>query len=412
MKLNLVQNRSQGSYQDCRRLLVGMGCNEPDPFTGYSGFVGWETPCILKSKEQIVSFSAGYWHASLPTPVDMDEQTRESWSKGGCPMDIDAPRGGRGMLIRSSDQGMTWSRPETIIDTARDDRHPALCELEDGTVLCLLFGIDGWYGYDNPPPGRGKNSITGVIRSFDGGRTFEQRLNEFPSPFAYYERMCSGMVKASDGSLLATTYGMDALNKPLRGAVYRSTDSGATWTLRSTIATESSDTGIDEPAIAEIAPGRLVFIARPEGDVSFSNDLGLTWTTPVVFGMRIYAPKLLTLRDGTLLCLFGSYSTTQRGFQAIWSTDGGMSWIAPATDHGFVVDDSVYGYGAGVEMDDGSVWCVYYDTGQHQQTKTGTWSIRIRVNSGKDGLEILPVPGVGPTKPSLPPDSVVDADAM
>ena len=103
-------------------MLVGMGVNEP-AFPGYGGFVGWETPCILVSGEQIVSFNAGYWHASLPTPVDMDAATAKSWNKQGFPLDFDAPRGGRAMLSRSTDGGETWSAPETIIDSPRDDRH-------------------------------------------------------------------------------------------------------------------------------------------------------------------------------------------------------------------------------------------------------------------------------------------------
>jgi len=33
---------------DCRRMLVGPGVNQPDPFLGYGGFVGWEAPLRLQ----------------------------------------------------------------------------------------------------------------------------------------------------------------------------------------------------------------------------------------------------------------------------------------------------------------------------------------------------------------------------
>ena len=41
----------------------------------------------------------------------------------GLPADIVAPTGGRAMIIRSTDQGKTWSKPVTLIDTPDDDRH-------------------------------------------------------------------------------------------------------------------------------------------------------------------------------------------------------------------------------------------------------------------------------------------------
>ena len=59
----------------------------------------------------------------------------------GLPADIVAPTGGRAMIVRSTDQGKTWSKPETLIDTPSDDRHPAFVELKDGTVLCSFFTL-------------------------------------------------------------------------------------------------------------------------------------------------------------------------------------------------------------------------------------------------------------------------------
>ena len=65
-------------------------------------------------------------------------------------------------------------------------------------------------------------------------------------------------------------------------------------------------------------------------------------------------------------------------------------------------------------MDDGSVWVTYYDPGKEQQKRTGTWSMRIRINDDKDGLEILPVPGAGEDAGATDPGAggTLDADAM
>ena len=52
--------------EKCRKMIVGPGVNQPDPFPGYGGFVGWESPVRLRDGTMYVSFSAGYWHASPP----------------------------------------------------------------------------------------------------------------------------------------------------------------------------------------------------------------------------------------------------------------------------------------------------------------------------------------------------------
>ena len=143
-------------------------------------------------------------------------------------------------------------------------------------------------------------------------------------------------------------------------AFCRSTDSGETWELLSTV---STDHEMSETAVAQLADGRLVMIARPEGDIVWSSDGGRTWTKPATFGMRMFEPGLIVLRDGTLLCLHGSYGAG--GFRAIFSTDGGKTWICPHAKWGFPVDPSVYGYGQAVELPDGSIWAVYIHTGGH-----------------------------------------------
>ncbi len=126
---------------DCRRMLIGPGVNQPDPHPGYAGFVGWDAPLRLRDGTLLVSFSTGYWHASPPTPLRVAPDTLAQWKKLGMPTDVEAPTGGRAMLIRSADDGRTWSKPQTIIDTPWDDRSPALAGIGAEEVVTSVRQI-------------------------------------------------------------------------------------------------------------------------------------------------------------------------------------------------------------------------------------------------------------------------------
>jgi hypothetical protein len=100
------------------------------------------------------------------------------------------------------------------------------------------------------------------------------------------------------------------------------------------------------------------------------------------------------LRDGTLVCLHGSYAPGWSGLRMIFSTDGGKTWIAPAKDHGFLIDHS-YGYGKPMELPDGSLYIVYIATGGHTADNAkhnGIHCIRVRVRPDHSGIDLLPAP--------------------
>ena len=374
---------------ECRRMLIGPGVNQPDPHPGYAGFVGWNSPARLRDGTLLVSFSTGYWHGSPPTPhrMSLPPDILAKWKKIGMPTDVDAPRGGRAMLIRSADNGLTWSKPQTMIDTPADDRHPAMVELPDGTLVCSLFTWSGEGDLSKRPELAHR---TGIIRSQDGGKTWEQTPRRLPSPFVS-DATDEPPALLKDGSVVLAVYGTPASGKPQQIALFRSTDSGETWKLLSVVKT---DHWLLEMGLTQLLDGRLVMIARPEGDITWSSDGGQTWTKPMSFGMRMFEPRLLVLRDGTLLCLHGSYGAG--GFRAIFSTDGGQTWVAPAPNHGFAVDASVYGYGDGVELPDGSVFAVYIHTGGHSSEDARTealWAIRLRIRPDHSGIDLLPAPG-------------------
>jgi sialidase-1 len=382
---------SKARPEDCRAILVGPGINQPDPFPGYGGFVGWESPVRLKNGDWLVGFNAGYWHASPPTPLHYPAKTLEEYLKLGLPTGVVAPTGGRAMIMRSTNQGKTWSKPVTLIDTPADDRHPAFVELRDGTILCSFFSYMG-----EPEGGVWKDPAmetrVHLIRSFDGGRTWEKKPALLHTPFTYDETD-GPLVKLKDGSVLIAINGRPRSGPPDQAAVVRSTNRGRTWNMLGTVGTSHD---LQEVTVAELPGGEWVMIARPEGDICWSRDRGRTWTAPVNFGMRMFAPSLYVLRDGTLLCLHGSYG--RGGLRVIFSRDGGHTWLAAGKDHGFLVDNS-YGYGKGMELPDGSLFITYLATGGHRTSDAQSNAIRcirLRVRPDYSGIDLLPAPNRGP----------------
>ena len=369
----------------CRKMIVGPGVNQPDPFPGYGGFVGWECPTRLRDGTMLVAFNAGYWHASPPTPLNPEWKDGPKWRKIGMP-DMDAPTGGRAMVVRSTDNGATWSKPKTLVDSPGDDRHAAVTELSDGTLLCSLFTYPNGSEPDaeNDP---GKTPLMGVVRSLDGGKTWEQKVRRMPLGFTM-SATDGPPLELPDGSILLAGEAQEAKSGLMVTAVYRSTDRGASWKFLSKVA---ADYVQNEPSLARLKDGTLVMISRPEGTIVWSSDDGKTWTEPVTFGFRMYAPTLLVLADGTLLCHYGSFNHGE--LRAIFSTDGGHTWVAAAKDRGFLVDRT-YGYSRSCLMPDGSAYLAYIGTGGHRgKDAQGNmiWSIRLRVRDDHSGIELLPV---------------------
>lgn len=381
---------SQLKPDACRATLVSPSVNPPAAFPGYGGFVGWESPVRLRSGVWLVGFNAGYWHASAPTPLHYPARTLTEYIRLGMPANIIAPTGGRALIIRSTDEGKTWSPPATLIDTPADDRHPAFVELDAGTLLCSFFTYMG--EPENGDLSRAPELAARVhlIRSFDGGRSWEPKPRTLRTSFLYDETD-GPLVRLQDGSVLIAINGRPKSGPPDQAAVLRSTNRGKTWKLLSTI---QAGHDLQEITVAELPDRRLVLMARAEGDICWSDDHGHTWTPPVTFGMRMFAPSLYVLRDGTLVCLHGSYAPGHGGLRVIFSTDGGHTWIAPAVDHGFLVDQA-YGYGKAMELPDGSLFITYLATGGHRAEDARSNAIRcigLRVRPDHSGIDLLPAP--------------------
>lgn len=361
-------------YKTCRRMLVGPWVHQPEEYQGYNGFVAWPGITRLESGRWLFTFSSGYWHASPPLTEEIlkDPKCRERFDKlkkSGM-FEINAPRGGRAHIMHSDDQGKTWSDPKILIDTELDDRHPTILELDNGTLLCTFFA------YHFP----GIAQVRYML-SQDQGQTWSD-------PMELHENAASfgngTAIQHADGTVVLVAEN-NSVKKEI--GVYRSPDRCKTFKLAAIVKTGHE---LFEPTVAELPDGRLVMIIRPEGDICWSDDGGLTWTDPISIGVDLFDPHLLVLPNGVLACFHGSYK--EWGLRVILSSDNGQTWHGPGEGIGYSVDPSVYGYSHPMLLPDGTVYLVYNHTGGHKPADARTqaiWALRIRINDKADGIKIL-----------------------
>ena len=379
------RSASEDNYKYCRRMLVGPWCNQPEEYEGYNGFVGWPAITRLRSGKWLVTFTSGCWHVTGPWTEEIrkDQKCREkfeSWHKSGCP-DIPAPRGGRMHIISSDDQGLTWSSPSILANTEYDDRSPSILELDNGVLFCTFFNF--WYP---------DHLRAAYMLSHDVGKSWTQprTLPDHPVGTAFSSgpaiQLSSGeLIWAVEEGSFVESFGPETI------AVYRSVDSGESFQRISTIKTDHSMT---EPTMVQMPDGRLVLLARRQGDIYWSNDGGQTWTQPESIGVDLFDPHLLLASNGVLACFHGSYKTG--GLRIVLSPDGGKTWHGPEEGLGYSIDTSVYGYSHQMLLPDDSIYCVYQSTGGHLAAHARTmalWGLCLRINDEADGIEILPAPG-------------------
>lgn len=179
-----------------------------------------------------------------------------------------------------------------------------------------------FYASGHPGPGSDLPNPLGLVKTSDGGATWEQLSRQGESDFHALTATKSGIV-AFDGALRAspdgktwTTIAADFAPAALAGNPYsdtvlattvdgvqRSTDSGATWVL---------DKAAPVVQFAAFASASEAIGVAPDGTVHYSSDAGATWS-----------------RTGQI----------QGQVKAIAATEGseGKPWIWAATSTGLVV---------------------------------------------------------------------------
>ena len=310
-----------------RRIL----CKEP------GRYIGWPTIVRTRAGELIAVFSG-----------DRDGHI--------CPW-------GKTELVRSFDEGVTWSDPVVIRNTPLDDRDAGLVETSDGTLISTWF-TSVEFG-DNEDYKAHAGTLSPEVRerwmghwtqrSTDSGLTWEEPVRSVGSA-------PHGPIELDDGRLLylgsGTFDGVHGLTAE------ESTDQGRSWRVIGTVP-EPKGIGLGEPYLAETESGKLIGMFRYGTSIleekfmfqAESRDGGRTWTEPFKTAILGYPAHMIRLEDNRILLVYG-VRVPPFGERARVTTDEGESWseeIVLCTD-----TSPDLGYPASARLADGSILTVYY----------------------------------------------------
>lgn len=354
-------------------LLLGVGCR------------AHAAPAIKILGTKIISRQPELYHGWPTLARRRNGQLLVSCSGGReghiCPF-------GRVELIRSSDDGQTWSPPQLVVDTPLDDRDSGVLETQAGTLLVTTFtslayesilakaeavkpGQQGAWDLQRlarwkaardalSPEERRRRLGVWVMRSSDGGQSWSPPADSLVnSPH--------GPIQLADGRLLYA--GKDLWRRGAWVGVCESADDGQTWRRLAAIAPRPGDSTAQyhELHAVETSDGRLVVQIRNHNQANAgetlqceSSDGGRSWSEPHAIGVWGLPSHLLRLRDGRLLMTYG-HRRPPYGNQARFSSDGGRTWSEPVIISGDGAGGDL-GYPSTVELADGSLLSVWYES--------------------------------------------------
>ncbi|WOC63467.1 exo-alpha-sialidase (plasmid) [Paenarthrobacter sp. AT5] len=200
-------------------------------------------------------------------------------------------------------------------------------------LMGFTVGKDGiFYASGHPGPGSDLPNPLGLIKSTDGGQTWEKLSRQGESDFHALTTTKTGIV-AFDGQLRSSPDGKtwntvaamfapavlaghpdsDAVLGTTTEGIQRSTDGGATWAL--------DKTGPVIQYAAFATPDDAAGVA-PDGTTYYSADAGKSWTKKGRINGEVLAIAALKGADGNLRI----WAATPEGI--VVSTDGGTSYRA------------------------------------------------------------------------------------
>lgn len=262
---------------------------------------------------------------------------------------------GRIVLTRSKDNGLTWTKPQTVIDTPFDDRDPSIVEFGNGALLINFFASE----YDSS--GR-RIRIVGVhlSRSIDGGHTWSTpRKVEIPG---YKWLACSdNVLPLPTGRLILPVYGEPEGDSVRAALALLSDNFGLSWDNWAVIAHDSSGkVSYNEPALEVLPNQEILCVTRTAGAnhwlaVSRSTDDGQSWSPVHFTNIQGEAPDVLRTSRGTLVVGYRDFSPA--GVSLAFSFDLGRTWERETVLYTGLVDRA---YTSLVELPGDQLLAFYY----------------------------------------------------
>lgn len=290
---------------------------------------------------------------------------------------------GRILGQRSTNEGRTWSDPFVVYDTPLDERESGLTALSDGSLIAHFWStfhsresygrmpdgsyfqetIDAWIEqvegeeYLAAEPLRGSH----VARSTDGGLTWSDVVD---GPDTIH-----GGIELSDGTLLVASYRRSRDFVTL----HKATRWDGPWNRIAEVRSPDDSLRFGEPSVLQLPTGRVIMMMRatpkPYSNVddrsvlweTYSDDGGLTWVDPYPTPLWGFPPDLTLLDDGRVFVAYG-HRRPPYGQRAALSSDG-ITWRKE--DEIILRDDAPnedLGYPASVQLRDGAVLTVYYQS--------------------------------------------------